>query len=142
MNPERYCLMDRNLIMFGGSRIEFCDLYSSERQMIHVKKYTGSSVLSHLFMQGLVSAESFLDKEFRALVNEKLGNEFTVPERDEDFSVSDYEVVYVIASRHIREDGKPQIPFFSKVSLHAAVKQLRRLKYRVSIKGVRLNQAE
>ena len=132
--------MDRKLIMFGGSRIEFCDLYSLEKQMIHVKKYTGSSVLSHLFMQGLVSAESFLDAGFRALVNEKLRHEFTVPEREEDFSVSDYEVVYVIASGHIREDGKPQIPFFSKVSLNTAIKRLHMFKYKVSIKGINITQ--
>lgn len=137
---EKYCLMDRQLIEVGGSQIEFCDLYSSERQMIHVKKYTGSSVLSHLFMQGLVSAESFLDKEFRNFVNEKLGNDFSVPEKEQDFSASNFEVVYAIASKHISNDGKPKIPFFSKVSLHAVIKRLQQLKYRVSIKGIKLNQ--
>lgn len=142
MNPTEFCLMDRRLIPFGGNTIEFCDLYSSDGQIIHVKKNTGSSVLSHLFMQGLVSADSFLDEEFRILVNQRLNNEFSVPERREDFSPSNYEVVYVIATKYIGEDGRPQIPFFSKVSLNTVVKQLRRLKYSVSIQGVKLNQGQ
>lgn len=137
-NRERYCLMDRRLIRYGGSSIEFCDVYSLDKRMIHVKKYTGSSVLSHLFMQGLVSAENFLDKNFRALVNEKLDNGFSVPENQEEFSASDYEVVYAIAATNIGEDGRPQIPFFSKVALNAVVKTLLRHEYKVSIKGIEL----
>ncbi len=51
--------MDKKNIPYGGgySRIEFCDLFSKSKQMIHVKRYGGSSVLSHLFNQGLVSGE-------------------------------------------------------------------------------------
>lgn len=38
--------------------------------MLHVKKYTGSSALSHLFAQGAVAATSFLsDEQFRAGAN-------------------------------------------------------------------------
>lgn len=50
--------MDRQLISYGGgaSRIEFCDVLSDSGQRIHVKQYSGSSVMSHLFNQGLVSA--------------------------------------------------------------------------------------
>lgn len=138
--PEKYFLMDRKLIIYGGNKIEFCDLYSSDRQIIHVKKYTGSSVLSHLFMQGIVSAESFLDNEFRQLVNQKMADDFFVPINPDEFSTSDFEVVYVIAGNKVEDDGRPHIPFFSKVSLNAVVKRLQRLKYKVSIKGIRLNQ--
>lgn len=137
--PENYFLMDRNLVEYGGNRIEFCDLYSSGRQFIHVKKYAGSSVLSHLFMQGLVSAESFLDSEFRRLVNQKMANGFSVPVPPDEFSASNFEVVYVIVEKRVENDGRPHIPFFSKVSLNAVVKRLQRLKYKVSIKGIKLN---
>lgn len=139
-DPENYFLMDRKLIKYGGNKIEFCDLYSSDRQLIHVKKYTGSSVLSHLFMQGLVSAECFLDSEFRQLVNQKMADDFFVPVDPDEFSASDFEVVYVIAGNKVEEDGRPHMPFFSKVSLNAAVKRLQRLKYKVSIIGIKLNQ--
>lgn len=139
-NPEKFYLMDRKLINYGSGKIEFCDLYTSDRQLIHVKKYNGSSVLSHLFMQGLVSAENFLDNEFRKLVNEKMTDVFSIPVVTDDFSPNNFEVVYVIIGTSIEEDGRPHIPFFSKVSLNAVVKRLQRLKYRVSIKGINITQ--
>jgi uncharacterized protein (TIGR04141 family) len=56
------CCMDSKLIVHGGghSKVEFCDLYTSDKRIIHVKKYGGSSVFSHLFSQGVVSGELFV----------------------------------------------------------------------------------
>ena len=50
-DPRRFALMDRRLIPFGGgqSKVEMCDLFSSNQDFIHVKRYAGSSDLSHLF---------------------------------------------------------------------------------------------
>ena len=65
--------MDRKLIAHGGgsSKIEFCDLYDAGL-LIHVKRYSGSSGLSHLFEQGIVSAVAFLsDADFRAKASAK-----------------------------------------------------------------------
>lgn len=45
---------------------EVCDLLGPNNELIHVKKFsskTGSSVLSHLFAQGLVAIESLIDHE-------------------------------------------------------------------------------
>lgn len=61
---EKYILLDRKLIQFGGkhSSIEVCDLYktkpkdASSGQLVHVKRGRDSSSLSHLFAQGLVSS--------------------------------------------------------------------------------------
>lgn len=55
-------LMDKKTIYYGGGRsqIEFCDIYTKDRRLVHVKRYGGSSVLSHLFAQGVVSAELLL----------------------------------------------------------------------------------
>ena len=60
-----FALMDRKVIMIGGgrSRVEFCDLFSINNDIVHVKKYGGSSLLSHLFFQAIVSGESFLHEE-------------------------------------------------------------------------------
>lgn len=69
------CLMDCKNILHGGgkSAIEFCDVLTREKQLIHVKKYQGSAVLSHLFAQGVVSARAFVsDAEFRKGLNAKL----------------------------------------------------------------------
>ena len=52
--------MDCKKIHNGGghSQLEFCDLFSSGRDLIHVKRYGRSSApLSHLFAQGLDDAE-------------------------------------------------------------------------------------
>jgi uncharacterized protein (TIGR04141 family) len=69
-----FALMDKKNISYGGgsSKIEFCDLCTKDRKLIHVKRYGGSSVLSHLFSQGLVSAQLTLsDPKFRDKVNDE-----------------------------------------------------------------------
>jgi uncharacterized protein (TIGR04141 family) len=50
-----------NNIRHGGghSQIEFCDLYSIDRDMVHIKPCFGSGVLSHLISQAAVSGQSF-----------------------------------------------------------------------------------
>lgn len=89
-------LVDCKNISHGGrrSKIEFCDLFSVSRQMIHVKRYGGSSVLSHLFSQGYVSATLILsDHAFREKVNAKLPNSHKLPTNNENLKASDYEVI-------------------------------------------------
>lgn len=136
-NPDEYFLMDMKFIYIGGSKIEFCDIFTKHNQMIHVKKSNGSSVLSHLFAQGYVSANGFFDAEFRRQVNEKLNGWATVPE-DEELPRGDYEVVYAIAKQNINNGDKPQIPFFSKVNFMNYSRQLKRLGYKVSILGIKI----
>jgi uncharacterized protein (TIGR04141 family) len=71
-----FCCMDRQTVEVkkrGLTKIEFCDLYGRDGEMIHIKRYAGSSELSHLFQQGVVSAELFShEPEFRLGVNNKL----------------------------------------------------------------------
>ena len=43
----------------GLTKIEFCDLYGRDKEIVNIKRYTGSSELSHLFQQGVVSGELF-----------------------------------------------------------------------------------
>ena len=133
-NPQRYFLMDRKTIRMGGTPIEFCDIYTSDRQFVHVKKYSGSSVLSHLFFQGAVSAENFFNKEYREKANEKLEDGFKVP--TDRITSSDYEVVFAIAKDNLQEGERPEIPFFSKVSFRSVVSRLRNFGYKVTLKGI------
>lgn len=111
-------LMDAKNIPYGGghSKIEFCDLfdYNSSR-LYHVKKYGGSSVLSHLFNQGLVSAQLMLsDENFRKSVNNILpaSEQFSPVEQKPE--AQKYEVIFSVISE---SSNKLNIPFFSKVAL-------------------------
>ncbi len=128
-----YALMDRQEVMIGGSRsrVEFCDLYSKERkEIIHVKRYGGSSLLSHLFSQALVSGNCFLhETDFRVRLNEFLPHGYKLHNPKEQPSAKDHEVCIAVMSK---ERGPLELPFFSKVSLKHAVKTLRNLGYNVT----------
>lgn len=137
-DPVTFALMDKKNISYGGgkSKIEFCDLYTSKKAMVHVKKYGGSSVLSHLFSQGVVSATAFLsDEKFRSGVNDllpashKLSDHFSRPKSDE------FKICYAILSS---APGDLVIPFFSKVSLKNAIKQLSLLGYNYSLAKIEM----
>jgi uncharacterized protein (TIGR04141 family) len=131
--PQRFAVMDRKLIRYPlpGDSVEFCDLYSVDRQIIHVKRYRGSATLSHLFAQGMISAELICSASgFRTAVNEllpilfKLVDPATVPERNL------FAVVFAIVSqsRHALA-----LPFFSKVNLKNAARYLIAFGFRVSV---------
>jgi uncharacterized protein (TIGR04141 family) len=132
------CCLDRKLIPYGGgrSRIEFCDVLTQDRRMLHVKKYTGSSVLSHLFAQGAVAATSFLsDEKFRSGANKIIPTasmKFTPASKK--VHPSDYEVGYVITSRSSR---KLTLPFFSRVTLRNASTQLANYGFKVTLTKVK-----
>lgn len=112
------CLDRKNLPYGGGqSKIEFCDILTNDKKIIHVKKYGGSSLLSHLFNQGFVSAELLLlDEDFRKLVINVLSKErgfrSVVPTKKPN--ASEYKIIYAIITT---QKKKFNIPFFSKVVL-------------------------
>jgi uncharacterized protein (TIGR04141 family) len=117
-------LLDRKLIRHTGmaSPIEFCDLLSIDRHVIHVKKYSQSSVLSHLFAQGLVSANCFLsDALFRERVNYHLGAGHKLPVVTARIDASEYEIVFAIG--HSRASTF-KLPFFSQVTLRSVYRTL------------------
>jgi len=128
-----YCLMDKQLITHGGgySKVEFCDIFTHDNQMIHIKKYAGSSVLSHLFAQGAVAGELFLsDAKFREKVNEKLMDGFKLEDCSKRPNPSDYKIIFGVISE---SPNKLQIPFFSKVNLRHVRKRLETFGYHVSM---------
>ncbi len=137
-NAERATLFDRQNIPYGGghSSIEFCDVYFDDKQFIHVKRYSGSSTLSHLFFQGLTPAYLLKAEQlFLKKVNIKL-REKKVKEIKSDFDPSSYEVVYAIAVASEKKDIRDILPFFSKVTLVHAAKELSAYGYKVSIKSI------
>lgn len=131
-------MLDRQMIKFGGShdKIEVCDIYLPKSagvngEFIHVKRGRSSATLSHLFAQGLV-ASTLLVKEqaFVAQVNKQLvANSF--PALPLSFKALGYDIVYAIVDG---EAGEPlDLPFFSKVTLHAAGRSIAAFGYGVKI---------
>ena len=61
VDPRFLCL-DRRLVrdddLHRGPGLELCDLLGPGNELVHVKRAKGSSTLSHLFAQGLVSWQS------------------------------------------------------------------------------------
>ncbi len=113
-----WCLMDRKLLNVGGvhDKVEFCDVYGG-KTLLHIKHYGSSSVLGHLFNQGLVSAELLKsDKTFVKLANEKLepAHAMDLPD-DVPRDVTAYKVVFGVISQS--EVPGLHLPFFAKVVL-------------------------
>ncbi len=135
-----FALVDAKIIRCGGGygQVEPCDLFSSNRQFIHVKRRgkSSSKVLSHLFAQGRVSAEVFLEHSpFRNEFRDKLPDSHKALIADTP-DAGDYEVVYAIITSVSEDDWERQLPFFSRLNLMQATKYLRRLGYKVALSRV------
>ena len=127
------CCMDQKNISYGGgySKIEFCDLFTNDKKIIHVKQYSGSSVLSHLFAQGMVSGELFIyDNDFRLEVNKKLPSSHKFIDTTIKPNSGEYEILYAIIYPKNKDF---EIPFFSKVNLRNAKRRLETFGYNVSL---------
>lgn len=125
-------LMDCKLCKVGPGRgrVEFCDLFSNNREIIHVKQYGGSSLLSHLFSQAIVSGECFLFMDsFREEVNGHLAPAFRLADCQAQPNTSDYTICLAIMSK---VPGPMELPFFSKVSLRHTVQELLKMRYKVT----------
>lgn len=141
-NNNDLCCMDRKNISHGGgySKIEFCDLMTKDKKLIHVKQYGGSSVLSHLFSQGVVSGELFIaDKNFRQKANEKIAKSHKIDNVENRPIASEYEIIFAIISS---SDKELEIPFFSKVSLRNAKRRLETYGYKVSLQKIKSEKQE
>jgi uncharacterized protein (TIGR04141 family) len=140
-NPEYFVLMDKNNISYGGghSKIEFCDIFSKDKHLVHVKRYGGSSVLSHLFAQGAVSAELLLSgSEFRKKINERLPDSHKIENVDTKPEAREFEVVYVIASNN---SANAELPLFSKINLRNCFKRLQTYGMKASLQYVQVKCA-
>lgn len=134
------CVMDRHNIRpsEGEDWIEFCDLYSRDGHLVHVKRYGGSSTLSHLFAQGRVSARTlFAHRGFRENVADELP-ETHQNVRAERVDPTDFEVAYAV----IAKPGKNvRLPFFARVDLRDTVRALEPTGCRVTLTPIQ-NQTE
>lgn len=132
-DSDTWALMDANNIKHAGmvSAIEFCDLMHRDGKLVHVKRYGGSSVLSHLFNQGVVASELFAsDAEFRLQVNDKLPASHQLADAAIRPNPDEFEIVYAITSKY---DAPLTLPLFSRIALKNADQRLRGFGYHVSL---------
>ncbi len=135
-------LLDRKTVKINTktTAIEICDLLTSDRKLIHVKRHLGSADLSHLFSQGVVSACLLQEspdfrKEAISKIHENAGRRkanFDFIELN-TFTPSKFEVVYAIAERWNGREFDQALPFFSKVNLREAVQNLQGRGFSVSL---------
>lgn len=113
----KLALMDAKPIKIGGiyDKVEFCDVYSDLAELLHIKRYGNSSVLGHLFNQGLVSGELLKQHEdYPKLVNLKLPASHCLDCGKIPRDVSKYAIIFAIIS----QSTKPlHLPFFAIVAL-------------------------
>lgn len=125
-------LLDQKLVRLNGasSPFEFCDLVTPDHHIIHVKKYSSSSVLSHLFSQAYVSAEALINSpDVTTQVNAHLAQD------------SDYRFVFDPATQPrnrivfaiMQSDEVLHMPFFSKVNFRQFSQRLTAMGYQVQV---------
>lgn len=152
INTE-FLVMDMKFVTTEGhSKLEFCDLLSCNKEILHVKIHSGSSqILGHLANQGLVSAKALVDGELNKKISDKIKSctaslkakndnfnrkRFEIPQ---DFKASEYSVVFVLLCKDNIEikEGKPHMPFFAKSILRENVQLIRNLGFNVCIKAIK-----
>jgi uncharacterized protein (TIGR04141 family) len=142
-DPANLVLLDKKNISYGGgaSRVEVCDVLSTASCLYHVKAYNGSATLSHLFSQGTVSARLLLEPDFRAELLQRYPALPPSMIRTSDITASQIEVTFAIICEPAR-DLPNGLPFFSKVRLVEACRELRRMGFPASLARVVRNETE
>lgn len=119
----------------AGANLEPCDFFSHSKQFIHLKDGHSSAPISHLWNQGVVSAESFVrDQDFRSDLRREViqrqrkanknGFEVLLPDGRSKPVPSDYKVVFGIMRTLYRRTKNLGLPFFSKVSLRPVAQRI------------------
>lgn len=127
-----------------GANLEPCDFLSRRKEFIHLKDGHGSAPISHLWNQGLVSAESFIrDEVFRKSMREsaikrqkaagKSKFELLLPDGRSKVAPTDYKVIFGIMRHPYQRSKQLGIPFFSKVSLRAVANRIKLMGYDVEL---------
>lgn len=135
-NPD-FCLMDQKMIGVedGPKKIEACDIFTINKQLIHVKNKGQSSQLSHLFSQGKVSAQCFIsDEKYRQQVSDIAQVRYgkSVFDYHDKPQPNEFEIVYAIIDKTDSPINK-KLPFFSLVNLMLTIKDLDRMRFKYSV---------
>jgi uncharacterized protein (TIGR04141 family) len=126
----------RNPLEPRHNSLEVCDLLGPNNELIHVKRAKGSAPLSHLFSQGLVSAQSLISgpSDVREQFLKTVANRPNGRSLPHDFQPK--KVVYAI----LLKDGQQLTPDtlfpFSQVTLALAARTLHAYQVEVEVIGI------
>lgn len=137
-DTNKYVCLDRDTFKKGLNRsaIEVCDIYTSDKHLICVKRYHDSQTLSHLFSQGVVSARSLKDFiDYRKFLIQKVGNVGTFD--NTTFKENDFTFVYAIIFDR-KKTIPNHLPFFSKVRLIADARIIKGLGFNIKLCHIKL----
>lgn len=116
--------------------IEPCDFISLSGAFIHLKDGHSSGPISHLWAQGVVSAESLIsDPDFREKLRKKIiksNFKSIIPTKSARIDRSKLKVVYGVMRKRL-SSGTLDIPFFSKVSFQSNAEKLQKLGVDIAI---------
>lgn len=106
--------------------IEICDLLTRGQEFICVKTYkNSSSVLSHLFIQGSVSAELFSVTEYKEAITEITKSDFKLKLENRQ------DIIFVFAIAHKRDgDLSDILPILSKISLRRTLLNIEKMGFK------------
>jgi uncharacterized protein (TIGR04141 family) len=127
-----FFLLDQKLVRLSGasSPFEFCDLLTPDNHIIHVKKYSSSSVLSHLFSQAYVSAEALInDPDVTVQVNAHLALHGEFQFAFNSAAQPRNKIVFAI----MQTNRDLHMPFFSKVNFRQFAQRLTAMGYQVEV---------
>ena len=127
-----------------GANLEPCDFLSRQKEFIHLKDGHASAPISHLWNQGVVSAESFVrDATFRNSLRshvvkrqKKTGKQnfqSILPDGRSKPVPNDYTVVFGIMRSAYKKSGTLGLPFFSKVSLRPIAQRIELMGFKVEV---------
>ncbi len=141
INSEKcICLDKNNYRNFPGRRrdqVESCDVLTKDKEFICVKTYKKSSaVLSHLFMQAVVSADLLVNlRNYREKINSEVSYHTNFGQNFIDLDNLDRTQVTFVYAICMNKDGRlaRNLPFFSKISLRAAINQLKMFNFNVRL---------
>lgn len=137
-NPDFYLLDQINFQaqVPGNNPIEPCDIITKNKELIHVKRYYGSSGLSHLLSQGMVSANLLRNTDFREHINKYTACTPSIIKPSD--SNSDFKVVYAIIHKDSSKGVHDILPFFSIVNFVDAYERLRNMEIDCSLKKINI----
>ncbi|KAF0259925.1 hypothetical protein DOU02_01170 [Clavibacter michiganensis subsp. michiganensis] len=146
--PDRYLMLDTKIVRPGGasSGIEFCDLLCSDGTLVHVKRKSRSSTLSHLFAQGSVSARTLVeDGTFRTALRKAVVKALPrgkatpwlalIPKSTDRVEGRSYVVSYLVLAK-APVGQRDWMPFFSKLNLMQHGKDIERMGFKLEVSRV------
>lgn len=127
---RRIQLFDRKIIHHGGgrSKFEFCDLLSDDMVIYCVKRWASSSGISHLARQAVNTCKLLRgDADFVRKIERRLKG----VRRSNWLQVKDRSIRPTIALVIMGASSLSQVPFFSRMTLGDAARQIRMLGFDV-----------